>query len=141
RGGRRGARRPAVGVARAGGARARRAGEAPRGRGRGRRGPGAGAAARAAGVEVDEARGRAQPRVRGGEPAFGPLLAAVQAGRAITFDYRRGGPAGEVARRTVEPWGVVSWRGRWYGVGHDRDREAPRSFRVSRSVGTVRAIF
>src|SRR6185503_19954396 len=50
-------------------------------------------------------------------PALGPLLAAVQAGRAVTFDYRRGGPAGEVARRTVEPWGVVSWRGRWYVVG------------------------
>ena len=95
---------------------------------------------RAAGVEVDEDQGRAQPRVRGGEPAFGPLLAAVQAGRAVTFDYRRGGPAGEVARRTVEPWGVVSWRGRWYVVGHDRDRAAPRSFRVSRIVGPVRAI-
>jgi proteasome accessory factor B len=27
---------------------------------------------------------------------------------------------------------VVSWRGRWYLVGHDRDRDAPRSFRVSR---------
>jgi len=40
----------------------------------------------------------------------------------------------------VEPWGVVSWRGRWYVVGHDRDREAPRSFRVSRIVGPVRAI-
>ena len=95
---------------------------------------------RAAGVEVDEDQGRAQPRVRGGEPAFGPLLAAVQAGRAVTFDYRRGGPGGEVARRTVEPWGVVSWRGRWYVVGHDRDRAAPRSFRVSRIVGPVRAI-
>src|ERR1700754_2693297 len=56
---------------------------------------------RAAGGEGAEDRGRAQPRVRGGEPAFGPLLAAVQAGRAVTFDYRRGGPAGEVARRTV----------------------------------------
>ena len=64
----------------------------------------------------------------------------MQAGRAVTFDYRRGGPAGEVARRTVEPWGVVSWRGRWYVVGHDRDRAAPRSFRVSRIVGPVRAI-
>ncbi len=95
---------------------------------------------RAAGVDVDEDQGRAQPRVRGGEPAFGPLLAAVQAGRAVTFDYRRGGPGGEVARRTVEPWGVVSWRGRWYVVGHDRDRAAPRSFRVSRIVGPVRGI-
>jgi proteasome accessory factor B len=93
---------------------------------------------RAAGVEVDEDQGRAQPRVRGGEPAFGPLLAAVQAGRAVAFDYRRGGPAGEVARRTVEPWGVVSWRGRWYVVGHDLERRAERCFRLSRIVGQVK---
>lgn len=95
---------------------------------------------RAAGVEVDEDAGRVQPLVRGGEPAFAPLLSAVQAGRAVTFDHRRGGPAGEVVRRTVEPWGVVSSRGRWYLVGHDRDRDAPRSFRVSRILDPVRPI-
>jgi proteasome accessory factor B len=95
---------------------------------------------RAAGVEVDEDQGRVQPRVRAGEPAFAPLLAAVQTGRAVTFVHRRGGPGGEVASRTVEPWGVVSWRGRWYLVGFDRDREAPRSFRVSRISEPIRAI-
>lgn len=95
---------------------------------------------RAAGVEVDEDQGRVQPRVGATEPAFAPLLAAVQAGRAVTFEHRRGGSAGEVVRRTVEPWGVVSWRGRWYLVGHDRDRAAPRAFRASRITGPVRAI-
>lgn len=94
---------------------------------------------RAAGVEVDEDSGRIQPRVRAGDPAFAPLLAAVQAGRAVTFDHRRGGPGGEVVRRHVEPWGVVSWRGRWYLVGHDRDRDDVRSFRVSRISGAVTA--
>lgn len=94
---------------------------------------------RAAGVEVDEDSGRIQPRVRAGDPAFAPLLAAVQAGRAVTFDHRRGGPGGEVVRRHVEPWGVVSWRGRWYVVGHDRDRADVRSFRVSRIRGAVTA--
>ncbi len=34
--------------------------------------------------------------------------------------------------RTVEPWGVVTDRGRWYLVGHDRDRDAVRTFRLSR---------
>ncbi|WP_214365273.1 helix-turn-helix transcriptional regulator [Pseudonocardia sp. H11422] len=92
---------------------------------------------RAAGVEVDETRGPVQPRVRAAEPAFAPLLAAVQAGRAVTFDHRRGGPTGEIVRRTVEPWGVVSWRGRWYLVGHDRDRDDVRSFRLSRIVEPV----
>lgn len=95
---------------------------------------------RAAGVEVDEDSGRVQPRVRAGDPAFAPLLAAVQDGRAVTFEHRRGGPGGELVRRTVEPWGVVSWRGRWYLVGHDRDRADMRTFRVSRIAGEVRAI-
>ncbi|GAA3063933.1 WYL domain-containing protein [Pseudonocardia yunnanensis] len=87
---------------------------------------------RAAGVEVDEEQGRVQPRVRTTEPAFAPLLAAVRSGRVVMFEHRRGGPGGALQRRIVEPWGVVSWRGRWYLVGHDRDRNAPRSFRVSR---------
>jgi proteasome accessory factor B len=92
---------------------------------------------RAAGVEVDDDRSAVQPRVGATEPAFAPLLAAVQAGRAVSFDHRRGGPGGEVTRRTVEPWGVVSWRGRWYLVGHDRDRADVRSFRLSRIDGPI----
>lgn len=95
---------------------------------------------RAAGIDVDESGGPVQPRVRATDPAFGPLMAAVQAGRAVTFDHRRGGPTGEVVRRTVEPWGIVSWRGRWYLVGHDRGREAVRSFRISRILEPVTAI-
>jgi proteasome accessory factor B len=94
---------------------------------------------RAAGVDVDQsARPAVEPRLRTSEPAFGPLLAAVQAGQVVTFDYRRPVPV-EVRRRTVEPWGVVAWRGRWYLVGHDRDRGATRCFRLSRVVGEVRA--
>lgn len=95
---------------------------------------------RAAGVEVDEDQGRVQPPVRATEPAFAPLLAAVQAGRTVTFVHRRGGASGEPQLRTVEPWGVVSWRGRWYLVGQDRDRDAPRSFRVSRISEPVRSV-
>ncbi|GAA1259673.1 WYL domain-containing protein [Pseudonocardia aurantiaca] len=101
---------------------------------------------RAAGVEVDEDQGRVQPRVRATDPAFAPLLAAVREGRAVTFKHQRGGVGGPVQRRTVEPWGVISWRGRWYLAGHDRDRKAPRSFRVSRimepvtPVGPARAV-
>ena len=92
---------------------------------------------RAAGVEVEETGGPVQARVRAVEPAFGPLLAAVQAGQVVSFPHRRGGPTGEVSRRTVEPWGVVSARGRWYLVGHDRDRADVRSFRLSRIAGPV----
>ncbi|HWE90295.1 MAG TPA: WYL domain-containing protein [Pseudonocardiaceae bacterium] len=92
---------------------------------------------RAAGVEVDDnAPSMVEPRVRTTEPAFAPLLAAVQTGRPVRFSYRRPPPAEEMVR-TVEPWGVVSWRGRWYLVGHDRDRNAPRCFRLTRVVGAV----
>ncbi|MBQ6643438.1 MAG: WYL domain-containing protein [Saccharopolyspora sp.] len=87
---------------------------------------------RAAGVEVDErASGAIEPRVRTSEPAFPALLAAVQSGRVVSFDYRRPNDP-QPRTRTVQPWGVVSWRGRWYLVGHDQDREATRCFRLSR---------
>ncbi|RSM90379.1 YafY family transcriptional regulator [Kibdelosporangium aridum] len=92
---------------------------------------------RAAGVDVDQSSPAiVEPKVRTAEPAFSPLLAAVQEGKAVTFSYRRPSPA-ELKVRTIEPWGVVSWRGRWYVVGHDRDRDAPRCFRLSRIVGDV----
>ncbi|GAB3884485.1 hypothetical protein GCM10029964_045580 [Kibdelosporangium lantanae] len=91
---------------------------------------------RAAGVDVDESPAVVEPKVRTTESAFTPLLSAVQDGRAVSFAYRRPSPA-ELMKRTVEPWGVVSWRGRWYLVGHDRDRNAPRCFRLSRIVGDV----
>lgn len=95
---------------------------------------------RAAGVDVDEVSAPAvEPKVRATEQAFAPLLAAVQAGHVVTFDYRRSPPS-DVMTRTVEPWGVVSWRGRWYLVGQDRDRGAPRCFRLTRIVGDVATV-
>src|SRR5262249_14980825 len=72
-------------------------------------------------------------------PALVPLITAVQAGQAVTFAHRKH-PATPPAARTLEPWGVVSLRGRWYVVGHDRDRGATRCFRISRIVGPVRAL-
>ncbi|PRX45060.1 transcriptional regulator [Prauserella shujinwangii] len=94
---------------------------------------------RAAGVEVDDnAPTIVEPRVHT-EPSFAPLLAAVQDGQVVQFEYRRSGSP-ERRRRTLEPWGVVSWRARWYVVGHDRDRDAPRCFRLSRILGEVRRI-
>ena len=35
------------------------------------------------------------------------------------------------------PWGVLSYRRRWYVVGYDRDRDDQRSFRLSRVQGDV----
>ncbi|MCM3887536.1 YafY family protein [Frankia sp. R82] len=80
-----------------------------------------------------------EPRVDATEPAFEACLAAVQAGRVIRFPYRKVGDA-EAAERHVEPWGVLSWRGRWYLVGHDLHRGAERVFRLSRVAGAVRLV-
>lgn len=92
---------------------------------------------RAAGIDAEPVSGAVmEPRVDAPDAAFAPLLAAVRAGRAVSFDYRRAGGAAP-ARRTLEPWSVVHRRGRWYVVGHDRDRGAARVFRLSRVVGDV----
>jgi len=91
---------------------------------------------RAAGVDDLAAPAALEPRVGASEPAFDGCLRAVRDGRALSFSYRTaGGPPKE---RHVEPWGVVSWRGRWYLVAHDLDRAAARVFRLSRIVGDVR---
>ena len=78
-----------------------------------------------------------EPRVGAAEPAFDAALAAVQKGQAVRFPYRKPGETA-AEQRHVDPWGVVSWRGRWYLVGHDRVRSAARVFRLSRVTGPVR---
>jgi proteasome accessory factor B len=93
---------------------------------------------RAAGVDVDApdagatiSTAAAMPGLRGSEEVLGILLAAIDSGQAVQFPHRpsRSDP---FVTRTVEPWGVVTHRGRWYLVGHDRDRNATRTFRLSR---------
>ena len=79
------------------------------------------------------------PRVRPAGDAFGPLLDAIQARRVVTFTYRAA-TTGEVLDRTLEPWRLLARGGGWYVVGRDRDRAAPRSFRLSRIQGRVHAV-
>jgi proteasome accessory factor B len=93
---------------------------------------------KASGVEPDESSlVGIEPQVRAAEPAFQPLWQALCARQPVTFPYRRSG-ADYAAERHVEPWGIVSRHGRWYLVGHDRDRAATRVFRLSRITGVVR---
>ncbi|MDQ1641148.1 MAG: proteasome accessory factor [Actinomycetota bacterium] len=92
---------------------------------------------KAAGVEPDESSMLGiEPRVRTSEPAFEPVYAAVRDRRPVAFAYRAA-RTGEVVERHLDPWGIVSWHGRWYAVGHDRDRDATRVFRLSRIAGQV----
>ena len=93
---------------------------------------------KAAGVEPDGGSlVGIEPRIRTSEPAFEPVYAAVRDRRPITFPYRTPGRP-DVIDRHLEPWGIVSRHGRWYVVGHDRDRGATRVFRLSRVAGPVR---
>ncbi|MFI1988721.1 helix-turn-helix transcriptional regulator [Actinoplanes sp. NPDC020271] len=93
---------------------------------------------RAAGVEVDPQATLGVEPVVTVDPAFGPLTSAARERRAVSFKYRVP-EVDEPSARRLEPWGVVCWRGRWYVVGHDKDRNATRCFRLSRIVGDVRA--
>lgn len=92
---------------------------------------------RAGGVDVDRAAlDIAQPAIPVEEPAFDAVWAAVSSRTPIRFDYRRTGQTSPESR-TLEPWGVLTSRGRWYVAGQDLDRAAPRLFRLSRIVGEV----
>jgi proteasome accessory factor B len=91
---------------------------------------------RAAGVDLDPHATLGVEPVVTVDAAFTPLVGAAQQRRMVRFNYRVP-EQDETSHRRLQPWGVVCWRGRWYVVGHDLDREATRCFRLSRIVGTV----
>jgi proteasome accessory factor B len=92
----------------------------------------------AAGVPVDrDALTTVAPQLSVTEPAFEAFWAATRDRVPVAFDYRTA-QSQETGERHLQPWGVVSFRGRWYAVGHDTDRGAPRLFRLSRVQGEVR---
>ncbi len=100
---------------------------------------------RAAGVDVypDAPVAIASPAgsmgLRGSEDVLNALLSAISAGRAVEFPHRPSRTEPYTVR-TVEPWGVITEKGRWYLVGHDRDRGATRTFRLSRIGEEVKPI-
>ncbi|MGE0221044.1 helix-turn-helix transcriptional regulator [Mycolicibacterium sp.] len=101
---------------------------------------------RAAGVDIEAGDDdvaitstAALPGLRGSEEVLEILLSAIDSGRVVQFSHRPSRSEPYVTR-TVEPWGVVTHRGRWYLVGHDRDRDAVRTFRLSRIGAEVTAI-
>ncbi|HEY1841206.1 MAG TPA: YafY family protein [Mycobacterium sp.] len=92
---------------------------------------------RAAGVDVDPvvpiaiASPAGSVGLRGSENVLGALLSAIDSGQVVQFPHRPSRTEPYTVR-TVEPWGVVTEKGRWYLIGHDRDRGATRTFRLSR---------
>ena len=93
---------------------------------------------KAAGVTVDRtALDVVQPQLTAEEPAFEPFWDATRTRTPVTFDYRSSS-ASATTTRHLQPWGVVSYRGRWYVTGQDTDRGEPRVFRLTRVQGAVR---
>ncbi len=78
----------------------------------------------------------ATPRAMGSEAVLATLLRAVEHSHPVTFSHRAS-PTADPATRRLEPWGVVTHRGRWYVVGHDLDRGETRTFRLSRVLEPV----
>ena len=84
-------------------------------------------------------------RVRVSAPDYSPELAgrlsklesAISKQRTIKFGYWSP-QRDKVAERTVNPFALRLDEGNWYVVGHDLDRGAVRTFRVSRVRGDIR---
>ncbi|MCL2466333.1 MAG: WYL domain-containing protein [Micrococcales bacterium] len=92
-----------------------------------------------AGDLVAEAAVALAARVGTGGAALAPMLDAVQQRRVVRFTYRAAA-TGQVRDRHVEPWKLAARRGGWLLVGYDQDRQAPRSFRLSRVEGAVQLV-
>lgn len=92
-------------------------------------------------AEEPSAGGRAHPPVGvalEAPPHRETLLSAQLTRTPVRFDYRPPGKA--PAARTVDPYALVHRRGRWYLVGRDHDRDAPRAFRLDRMSGSVAVV-
>jgi proteasome accessory factor B len=60
---------------------------------------------------------------------------AAQELRRVRFTYRTS--QGKAAERDVDAWAMVFRAGHWYLVGHDRERDDVRAFRLSRIAGEL----
>lgn len=70
------------------------------------------------------------------QPLVPELYAALLIRQPVAFGYETAaGDAG--ARRQLEPYALLHRRGQWYVVGRDLDRNALRSFKLSRIQGSV----
>ncbi len=65
------------------------------------------------------------------------LETAISKQRTVKFAYRAM-TSGKETERTLNPYGLLHDRGVWYVIGSDRDRDAIRTFRVSRIRGDIR---
>ena len=68
---------------------------------------------------------------------LGKLEGAISKGRTVKFSYWSAYSDRE-EERTVNPYALVNDNGAWYAIGRDLDRDAMRTFRVSRIRSDIR---
>ena len=66
------------------------------------------------------------------------LIEAITERREISFEYLNQELANEL--RTIQPYRISNSRGYWYLVGHDKDRNGIRTFRLDRFASSVSLI-
>jgi predicted DNA-binding transcriptional regulator YafY len=94
---------------------------------------------------VDEAPSGTAVRVEMRDPDYSAempgrlakLETAISKQRTVKFPYRAM-TSGKETERTLNPYGLLHDRGVWYVIGDDLDRDAKRTFRVSRIRGDIR---
>jgi proteasome accessory factor B len=72
------------------------------------------------------------------QPLVAELYAALDLRRPIEFAYSAA--SGEPTRRRLEPYALLHRRGQWYVTGRDLDRDAVRSFKLSRIDGPLETL-
>jgi predicted DNA-binding transcriptional regulator YafY len=70
------------------------------------------------------------------QPLVPELYAALSNRRPVAFGYATAA-GGEAERRQLEPYSLLHRRGQWYVTGRDLDRDALRSFKLSRMSAPV----
>jgi proteasome accessory factor B len=73
------------------------------------------------------------------ESGLAEILSALSQRVTISFDYRKQDAKRSVERK-VNPLGVSAWRGEWYLVAEDLERDDIRAFKLSRIESEVRRI-
>lgn len=76
------------------------------------------------------------PRIRSRDAAFEPLRTALDRSSVVRFDYLKPGEA-TPRLRTVVPYALVQFQGRWMCSAIDPETGGWRTFLLSRIVGTV----
>lgn len=93
---------------------------------------------RSLGIDVDEPMIGFAPELGLTTNAFVPLKNAIEANRTVTFTYIKPGEKRALLRR-VQPLALVEQENRWHLFAFDIDRDAERTFLLSRISDDVRA--